>query len=75
MSNMTTAVNKIKLILGDQLLRRRILFTLVMLALFRLLATIPLPSIDKTQFASYFAQSDFLGLVNLFLEVVFLMFQ
>lgn len=63
---MTQAVNKIKLVLGDVVLRRRILFTLLMLALFRLLAAIPLPAIDKARFAAYFSQNEFLGLLNLF---------
>lgn len=47
-------------------LRRKILFTLGILAGFRILAHVPLPGIDLAALKSLFEQSQFLGLLNLF---------
>ena len=57
---------KIKLIFGDQSLRKRILFVLGILAITRLLAIIPIPGIDTLRLQSLFAGSEFLNLLNLF---------
>lgn len=47
-------------------LKRRILYTLMMLVVFRLGSAIPVPGIDKTQLAALFANdSGFLGFFNL----------
>ena len=47
-------------------LKKRILYTLMMLIVFRLGSAIPVPGIDKTQLASLFANdSGFLGFFNL----------
>ncbi len=47
-------------------LKKRILYTLMMLVVFRLGSAIPVPGIDKTQLASLFANdSGFLGFFNL----------
>src|SRR3989339_2197913 len=57
---------KLKLILGDRSLRKRILFVLGILAVTRLFAIIPLPGIDTLRLQSLFAGSEFLNLLNLF---------
>lgn len=57
---------KLKLLLTDEVLRRRIFFTLAILVLFRLGANIPVPFVDGEALAKYFSDSSFLGLLNLF---------
>lgn len=47
-------------------MRKRILFVVVSLVLFRLLTTIPIPGIDTAKLAALFANSQFLGLLNIF---------
>ena len=47
-------------------LRRKIIFILAMLAIFRLASTIPLPGIDRARLAQFFASNQLLGLVSLF---------
>ena len=46
--------------------RDGILFVIAMMALFRLLAAIPLPGINLSALQNFFASSQFLGLLNLF---------
>jgi preprotein translocase subunit SecY len=57
---------KVRLILGDESLRKRILFVLGILALTRVLAIIPIPGIDALRLQSLFAGSEFLNLLNIF---------
>jgi preprotein translocase subunit SecY len=57
---------KLKLSFGDSEIRFRILFLAGALALFRLLASIPIPGVDKTALASFFANNQFFGLLNIF---------
>ena len=47
-------------------IRRRILFVLGMLVVFRALAHIPVPGINQTELSNLLAQNDFLQLLNLF---------
>ncbi len=61
-----TFIRKVKLALGDGEIRRRILFLAGSLAVFRLLATIPIPGVNKAALASFFAQNQFFGLLNIF---------
>jgi preprotein translocase subunit SecY len=61
-----TFLHKVKLILADENLRKRILFLLAALLVFRVLATIPVPGVDITQLKNFFASNQFLGLLNLF---------
>jgi len=63
---MKGALEKITLVFKDAILRRRILFTLGALVLFRLLATIPIPGIDAPKLQDFFSNSQFLGLLNVF---------
>lgn len=59
-------LNKAKLVIADRTLRRRILFTLGALIVFRLLSTIPIPGVDTFQLESFFASNQFLGLLDIF---------
>jgi preprotein translocase subunit SecY len=63
---MDTFFQKIKLVLTDRILRKRILFTLVALALFRLLAAVPIPGIDTVSLSRFLNQNQFFGLLNVF---------
>ncbi len=58
--------NKLKLIFQDKILRKRILFTLFTLILFRVLAVIPVPGVDHGRLAQFFSNNEFLGLLNIF---------
>lgn len=59
-------IHKLKLAFGDSEIRFRILFLVGALALFRLLASIPIPGVDKNALASFFASNQFFGLLNIF---------
>lgn len=59
-------IHKLKLAVGDPEIRRRILFLAGALAIFRLLASIPIPGVDKTALAAFFANNQFFGLLNIF---------
>lgn len=63
---MANFVHKLKLVLGDKVLRGRILFTLLILVLFRLMAVIPIPGIDSLRLEQFLSSNDFLGLLNIF---------
>lgn len=63
---MNTFFEKLRLVFSDSTLRKRIIFALVMLVIFRFLANIPVPGIDTTRLASFFSGNQFLGLLNLF---------
>ena len=51
---------------ADKSLRRRIIFTLAALAVFRMLAAIPVPGIDTVQLANLLNSNQLLGLFNVF---------
>ena len=57
---------KIVTIFQDKTLRKRILFTLVALVVFRLLAAIPIPGVDANKLATFFSGNNFLNLFNMF---------
>ncbi len=64
---MTSAfLHKVKIAFSDPEIRARILFILGALAVFRLLAVIPIPGVDKTALAAFFANNQFFGLLNIF---------
>lgn len=54
------------MVLKDSVIRRRILFTLGLLAIFRVLATIPIPGIDQGRLAQFLSNNQFFGLLNVF---------
>lgn len=58
--------HKLKLAFGDSEIRARILFLAGALVLFRLLSSVPIPSVDKTALAAFFSSNQFFGLLNLF---------
>src|SRR4051794_2733318 len=47
-------------------LRRKILFTLAMLVIFRIMASIPVPGVDRSGLADYIENNQLLGMLNLF---------
>src|SRR5918994_4772575 len=47
-------------------LRRKILFTLAMLAIFRFIASIPIPGVDREGLRDYIDSNQLLGMLNLF---------
>lgn len=57
---------KIKAIFTDRTLRNRVLFVLVALIIFRLLAAIPLPGIDPRKLAAFLNNNQFFGVLNIF---------
>ncbi|OHA87063.1 MAG: preprotein translocase subunit SecY [Candidatus Zambryskibacteria bacterium RIFCSPLOWO2_01_FULL_39_39] len=63
---MANFIHKIKLVFGDKILRGRILFTLLILVLFRFMATIPIPGIDALRLEQFLSGNDFFGLLNIF---------
>ncbi|MFA6463704.1 MAG: preprotein translocase subunit SecY [Candidatus Paceibacterota bacterium] len=63
---MNSITEKLKLIFGDKTLRMRIIFTLVGLAIFRALASIPIPGINKIALANFFQNNQFFGMLNVF---------
>ena len=63
---MKKILHKIKLIFEDPILRKRVLFTLGALLVFRLFANIPLPGVNTALLENFLAGNDILGLLNVF---------
>jgi preprotein translocase subunit SecY len=63
---MNTAFQKIKMMFADRSLRGRILFSLLALAIFRVLAAIPTPGIDTVQLSNLLSSNQLLSLFNVF---------
>ncbi|MDD2657373.1 MAG: preprotein translocase subunit SecY [Candidatus Pacebacteria bacterium] len=63
---LNSLTHKLKLAFGDSEIRFRIFFLIGALALFRLLASIPIPGVDKNALAAFFANNQFFGLLNIF---------
>src|SRR3989344_4760429 len=61
-----TFVRKLEIIFSDERLRMRILFVLGALLVFRILATVPIPSIDAARLDAFLNNNQFLGLLNIF---------
>jgi preprotein translocase subunit SecY len=59
-------MEKFQLMLSDRVLRKRIVITLALLVVFRLLSVIPIPGIDATRLSALFSSNQFLGLLNIF---------
>lgn len=59
-------LHKLKLAFGDSEIRARLIFLVGALAVFRLLASIPIPGVDRTALAAFFANNQFFGLLNIF---------
>lgn len=59
-------LNKFFQIIKDPDIRKRILFVLAVLAVFRLSAAIPIPGVNIEQLRSFFSGNQLLGLLNIF---------
>ncbi len=57
---------KIRLVFKDPELRKKILFALGILAVFRLAAVIPVPGVDPARLKTFFEGNQFFGLLNVF---------
>lgn len=58
--------SKIKLIWTDSSLRKKILFVLGALVVFRLLSAIPIPGIDAVALSRFLSNNQFFGILNIF---------
>jgi preprotein translocase subunit SecY len=63
---MSDFIHKLKLIFEDKSLRKRILFVISGLIIFRFLANVPIPSIDKLRLEQFFANNQFFGFLDIF---------
>ena len=63
---MQTFWKKIKLIWTDKGLRKKLIFVLFSLVVFRLLASIPIPGIDTLELNRFLANNQFFGILNIF---------
>ena len=63
---MNAFFEKLSHVFRDKGLRKRILFVIAILVLFRVLTTIPIPGIDTIRLAALFENSQFLGFLNIF---------
>lgn len=63
---MENFLQKLKLIFKDPDLRKKILFVLAMLAIFRIGAAIPIPGVDLLKLRSFLEGNQFFGLLNIF---------
>jgi len=59
-------IHKLKIMITDKAIRNRILFVLAALIIFRALAAIPIPGVDLAVLEQFFANNQFLGLLNIF---------
>ena len=58
--------NKVKVVFSDKILRKRIIFVIGALFVFRLLAAIPIPGVDTVELSRYLSNNQFLGILNIF---------
>lgn len=63
---MDAFLHKIKLIFTDETLRKRVLFVIGALVIFRGLAIVPIPGVDLAVLNQFFTNNQFLGLLNMF---------
>ncbi|MBP9771325.1 MAG: preprotein translocase subunit SecY [Candidatus Pacebacteria bacterium] len=63
---MQAFLQKLNTLFADKQLRKRILFVLGALVVTRLLAAIPIPSINVAALAQFFGDNQFFGLLNIF---------
>jgi preprotein translocase subunit SecY len=63
---MENFLKKIKLVWTDVSLRKRILFVLFALIVFRVLASIPIPGIDTVALNRFLSNNQFFGILNIF---------
>ncbi len=63
---MQNFLNKIRIVWEDKGLRKRILFVVFALVIFRLLAAIPIPGIDSFKLERFLTNNQFFGILNVF---------
>ncbi|MEK7639322.1 MAG: preprotein translocase subunit SecY [Patescibacteria group bacterium] len=63
---MQTFFQKLKIIATEPTIRKRLLFVLGALIVFRVLAAVPIPGVDQTVLDQFFTNNQFLGLLNIF---------
>lgn len=63
---MHTLLRKLKIIFTDPTIRNRVFFVLGALVVFRALATIPIPGVNRTVLAEFFNSNEFLSLLSIF---------
>lgn len=63
---MQTFLNKMKLVWTDISLRKKVLFVLFALIVFRLLSAIPIPGIDALELSRFLSNNQFFGILNIF---------
>ena len=63
---MNTFIQRFTLLLSDTALRSRLLFVIGILALSRVLAVVPIPSVDAARLQLFFSSNQFFGLLNIF---------
>ncbi|HFC10737.1 MAG TPA: preprotein translocase subunit SecY [Candidatus Kaiserbacteria bacterium] len=59
-------LRKLKLTFTDPEIRKRIFVVIAALAFFRFLAAIPIPGVNHARLAEFFANNQFMGLLNIF---------
>lgn len=63
---MNKFLHKLKVAFNDKAIRNRLLFVVGALFVFRALSTIPIPGVDQAVLEQFFANNQFLGLMNIF---------
>ena len=63
---MANITHKLKLLVTDKTLRKRIFFVLGAFIVIRLLSSVPIPSVDTNQLAAFLSNNQFFGLLNVF---------
>jgi len=63
---MSKFLHKLKIVMTDKAIRNRLLFIIGALFVFRALSTIPIPGVDQAVLNQFFANNQFLGLLNIF---------
>lgn len=57
---------KIQTVFYDKAIRKRVIFVLLALIIFRILSTIPIPGVDSLKLARFLDNNQFLGVLNIF---------
>ena len=60
------AIHKLKISFTDPVIRNRILFLVGALVVFRFLAAIPIPGVNRNALQEFFSNNQFFGLLNVF---------
>lgn len=63
---MNVLIDKIKSILRDPLLKKKVIFTFFIFLIFRIFAFLPVPAVDLTKLRTLFSNNQFLGLLDIF---------